>query len=122
MIGVDGVIDVSQRLGLDALGAVHNQQRAFNRAHGAGDLIGEVDVTRSVDQVEDILLPVQRLVVDPHGLGLDRDATLPLDVHAVEHLRLHIAQRNSLRLLDEAISEGGFAMVDVGDDGEIADV
>ena len=44
-----------------------------------------------------------------------------LDIHAVEHLRLHIAIGDGVRVLDQAISEGGFAVVDVGNDGEIAD-
>ena len=122
VVGINGVIDVGQRLRLDPLGAVHHQQRAFDRAHGAGDLIGEIDVAGGVDQVEHIVLAILGGVVDPHGVGLDGDAALALDVHAVEHLRLHVAIRDRVRLLDQPVSERGFAVVDVRDDGEIADV
>ena len=116
------MIDVGERLRLDALGAVDHQKRAFDRAHGAGDLVGEIDVTGGVDQVEHILLAIQGGVVDPDGLRLDRDAALALDVHAVEHLLFHVAQGHGVRLLDKTIGEGGFPVVDVRDDGEIADV
>ena len=122
VVRVDGMIDVGERLRLDALGAVDHQKRAFDRAHGAGDLVGEIDVTGGVDQVEHILLAIQGGVVDPDGLRLDRDAALALDVHAVEHLLFHVAQGHGVRLLDKTIGEGGFPVVDVRDDGEIADV
>jgi len=37
-------------------------------------------------------------------------------------LLFHIAQGDCVRLLDKTISECGFTMVDMRDDGEIADV
>ena len=39
-----------------------------------------------VDQVEDVVLAVVGVVVEAHGLRLDGDAALALDVHVVEHL------------------------------------
>jgi len=56
------------------------------------------------------------------GLGLDGDAALALDIHRVEDLFLHLAQVEATGHLDEAVGERGFAMVDVSDDGEIADI
>ena len=86
------------------------------------DFVGEVDVAGGVDEVEDIGLAVLRLVGQPDGLGLDGDAALALDIHRIEHLLLHLAQFEPAGGLDQAIGQGGFAMVDMGDDGEIADV
>src|SRR4051812_49731037 len=57
-----------------------------------------------------------------NGLRLDRDAALPLEVHRVEQLRAHVAARDGVRLLEDAIRERRLAMVDVRDDREIADV
>ena len=45
-------VDVGQRLGLDALGGVDDQQRALAGGEAAADLVGEVDVAGGVDQVE----------------------------------------------------------------------
>ncbi len=122
VVRVDGVVDVGERLRLDPLRGVHDQQRSFDGAHGAGDLVGEIDVAGGVDQVEDILLAVLGGVVDPHRLGLDRDAALAFDVHAVEHLLFHVAVGHGVGGLDQPVGERGFPVVDMGDDGEIADV
>ena len=53
-----GQVDVGERLRLDALRGVHDQQRALAGGERAGDLVGEVDMAGRVDQVELILLPV----------------------------------------------------------------
>ena len=75
-----------------------------------------------VHQVEDIGLAVLGLVFQPHGLGLDGDAALALDIHGIEHLLLHLAAGQPAGELDQPVGQGGFAMVDMGDDGEIADL
>ena len=56
------------------------------------------------------------------GLRLDRDAALALDVHRVEHLRFHLAVGQAAAALDQAIGQRALAVVDVGDDREVADV
>ena len=75
-----------------------------------------------VDQVEDIVLAVVRLVVQAHGLGLDGDAALALDIHIVEHLLGHLALGKAARRLDQTIGQRRFAVVDMGHDREIADM
>jgi hypothetical protein len=93
--GIQRLIDVGQSLRLNPLRGVNHQQRSLNRAHRAADLIAEVDMTGGVDQVQDIGLAVLGLVVDPDRVGLDRDAALPLDIHAVQQLGLHVAVGDS---------------------------
>src|SRR5690606_28259764 len=53
---------------------------------------------------------------------LDGDAALALQIHGVENLSLHLAVGQSAADLDKAVGQGRLAMVDVGDDGEIADM
>ncbi len=81
--GVDRVIDIGQRLRLDALAGVDHQQRALAGGERAVDLVGEVDVAGGVDQIEDVILAVARLVIQAHGLRLDGNAALALDVHRI---------------------------------------
>ena len=121
VVRVDGLIDIGQRLCLDALGRIDHQERAFDRLHRAGDLIGEIDVAGRVDQVEDIGLAILGGVFDADGVGLDGDAPLALDIHAVEELLLHIPGGHGAGELDQPVSQGGFAVVDMRHDGEIAD-
>ena len=120
--GVERVVDVGERLRLDALAGVDHQQRALAGGERARHLIGEVDVAGRVHQVEDVGLAVLGLVVEPHRLRLDGDAALALDIHRIEHLLDHVARRHRAGGLDQPVGERRLAVVDMGDDGEIADV
>src|ERR1700739_3855093 len=57
--------------------------------------------------------------MDATPLGRDGDTPLALEVHAVEHLLLHLAVRESPAKLDEPIGERRFAVIYVRDDGEV---
>jgi hypothetical protein len=74
-------------------------------------------MARRIHQVEDMALPVEA-----HGLRLDGDAALLLDVHIVEHLGAHLARGEAAGMLDQAIRQRRLAMVDMRDDREVADV
>ena len=74
-----------------------------------------------VDEVEDVLLARRRRVVQPDRVRLDRDAALALEIHRVEHLRLHLARLQRAGELEEAIGQRRLAVVDVRDDREVAD-
>jgi hypothetical protein len=57
-------------------------------------------------------------------LRVDRDALLLLEVHRVHDALLDAAwlARKTPPSLQELVDEGGLAVVDVGDDGDVADV
>ena len=122
MAGIECVIDVGQRLRLDALARVDHQQRALAGRERAVDLVGEVDMAGGVDQVEDVVLAIARLVFEAHGLRLDGDAPLALDIHRIEHLLLHLARLESASELNQPVGKRGLAVIDVRDNGEIADI
>ena len=81
----------------------------------------KVDVARRVDQVELIDEAIVRFVVELDGLRLDRDATLALEVHRVEHLILRLARGDRAARFEDPIGERGFAVIDVRDDREVTD-
>ena len=118
--GVHGQEEVAERLRLDPLRRVHHQDRALARGERARDLVGEVHVTRGVDQVELVVGPVPRRVGHPDRVELDGDPALALEVHGVEELLPHLALLHRAGRLDEAVGEGGLAVVDVRDDAEVA--
>ena len=89
-VAVQCQVEVGQRLRLDALGGVDQQHRALAGLQCAGHLVGEVDVARGVDQVQNVVGAVD-LPGKPDVLSLDGDAALALDVHPVQVLRPHIA-------------------------------
>src|SRR5438132_9698984 len=55
----------------------------------------------------------------PYGLQLDRDPALALEVHRVEDLVLHVALADRAGVLEQAVRQRRFAVVDVGDDAEV---
>ncbi len=117
---VERLVDVGERLRLHALARVDDEDRALAGGEAARYLVGEVDVARRVHQVELIGLAVLGLVIEAHGLRLDGDAALALDVHRIEHLLLHLARRGAAAQLDKPVRQRRFSVVDVGDDGEVA--
>ena len=70
-------IEVGDRLSLDPLGSIYDQESTFTGSDGAGDLIGEVHVSWGVDEVEDVGLSIQ-LIVHLDSVAFDRDTTLTL--------------------------------------------
>ena len=91
--------------------AVHHRQPAL-------DLASEVRVARRVDDV-DLHAPVA------HGrvLGQDRDALLALEVHGVEDALGHVlVLPEGAGLPEHRVDERRLPVVDVGDDGDVADV
>ena len=78
-------------------------------------------MSRRVDQVEHVLLSIRRRVVHPGGLKLDRDPPFALQFHVVEELLLHVPVGHRARVLQQTISQRRLAVVDVGNDAEVAD-
>ncbi len=52
-------------------------------------------------------------------MGFDGDPFFALEVHGVEVLGLRFTLGDGLAGFHEAIGQGRFAMIDVGDDGEV---
>jgi len=79
-------------------------------------------MARSVHEIERIDLPVLCLVLHADRMGFDRDAAFAFKIHGIQDLLLLVAVGNRIGLLQQTIRQGGFPMVDVGDDTEIADM
>ena len=75
-----------------------------------------------VYEVDLIGLAVPGLVFEAHRLRLDGDAALALQLHGIEDLLGHLAVFEATAYLDQSIGEGRFTVIDVGDDGEVADM
>ena len=106
------------RLRLRAVVGIDHQQHAVDHAHDALDLAAEIGVAGGVDDVDVVALVLERGV-----LGADGDAFFALQVHGVHHalIRLLVGAERA-RLTQQAIDEGGLAVIDVGDDGNVSDL
>ena len=100
-----------------ALGRVHQDQHPVHHAENPLDLAAEVRVARRVHDVDLDALPAHRGV-----LGQDGDPALALERVRVHHPLFHLlVGAEGPRLPQHLIHQGGLAVVDVGDDGEIPD-
>ena len=81
-------VEVRKRLGLYPLRGIYEKKCSFAGTYGAGDLIREVNMARSVYKIEFVEIPVLGCIRNGHGLALYGYATLALYVHVVQNLRL----------------------------------
>ena len=84
-IVLDGHIEVGNGLCLNALRGVYHEETTFAGCDGATHLISEVHVSRSVNEIEHVVLTIH-FVVHLDGVTFDRDTTFLFEVHVVEHL------------------------------------
>ena len=117
---VQGQIYIGQGLGLHALGGIHHQDSAVAGSEASGNFIIKVHVSGGINQIQDIFIAILRLVDGPDRLGLDGYAPLPLQIHVVQDLVLHLPAGEKSRHLDDTVRQRGFAVVDMGDDTEIS--
>ena len=114
-------IDICQCLRLHPLCRIHHQNGSVAGCKASGNLIIEIHVSWGIDQIEHILLTVVRLVDGADRLRFDRDTPLPLQIHVVENLGLHLAACQKPRHLNNAVSQRGLAMVDMCNNAKISD-
>ncbi len=121
MVVVDGEVGVGEGLRLDPLRCIDDEEGALACGKTATDFIREVDVAGRVDQVENVGASVSCPIGKADRLRLDGDAALALDIHRIEHLRTHLALAEGAANFDQTVGEGRFAVINMGDDGKVAD-
>ena len=77
---------------------------------------------RRIDQIENIGFAVARGIIEANCLRLDGDTAFTLDLHGIENLLAHLALCQAAAILDQAVGECGFAVIDMSDDGKIANM
>ena len=97
---------------------VDEQQHAVDHREAPLDLAAEVGVAGRVDDVD-----LHAAVPDRGVLGEDRDALLALEVVRVhDPLGDVLVGAEGAGLPEHGVDEGGLAVVDVGDDGDVAEI
>src|SRR5713101_5960748 len=121
----DGFETILQRLAqnetslrLRSIVRVDHEQNAIDHLHNSFDLTAKVGVTRGVDNVDAVTVPLKRRV-----LRANSDPLLALEIHRVHHPLLDFLIRpKSPRLTQELIHECGLAVIDVRNDGDVTDI
>ena len=113
----DGHVEVRDSLSLHALRRVHEEQAALTGRDAARNLVGEVHVSRRVDEVQAVGFAFVH-VFHLYGVALDGDAPFAFQVHIIEHLPLR--HLDGVGKFEQSVGQGTFAVVNVGDDAEVA--
>ena len=85
--------------------SVNNEYSSLTGCKGTGYLIIEVNVTGSVNEIEDIVLTVLRGIFKTHRTGFNCDSSFTLDVHVVKELILHVADSDSFGLFEDTVGK-----------------
>ncbi len=104
-------------------GGIDEQEDAVGHAQDAFDFAAEIGVAGGVDQVDLGGLAVGAGVIDGHVLGEDGDAALAFQGIGIQQgILLDLAVAEIAALAQQGVDQRRFAVIDVGDDGDIANV
>ncbi len=121
--GGEGLAQHEAGLRQRPFGGVDEQHDAVDHGQAALDLATEVGVAGGVDHVDDDLGAVGLTTVHGGVLREDRDALLALEVTGVHDAVDELgALREGARLPQHGVDQGGFPVVDVRDDGDVAEI
>ena len=118
---VDSHIEIRDGLSLNALRRIDDEQRALAGGNRARHLVREIHVPRRIDQIQRVFFPFIR-ILHLDSVALDGDASFAFQIHIVQHLVLHIAALDRLRVLQKAVGQRTLAVVDMGNDTKVSDI
>ena len=76
-------------------------------------------MSRRINKIEDILLPILGLINGTNGLGLDGNAPLSFQFHVIQYLGLHLPAGKKACLLYDSVCQRRFSMIDMRDNTKI---
>jgi hypothetical protein len=79
-------------------------------------------VTRSIDKIEIEDLTGSAYVGEHHSLAFDGNASLPFDLHVIKELVAKLPVINQAGVLNQTVGQGGFPVIDMGNNAEISNL
>ena len=79
-------------------------------------------MARGIDEVQGISFPVIGGIGQLDSGSLNGNATFPLQFHGIEDLIFHFPLADGIAFLQQTVCQRGLAVVNVGNNGKIADL
>jgi hypothetical protein len=79
-------------------------------------------VAGSIDKIEPEYLTGSARVREHHGLAFDGNASFPFDLHVIKELVTELPIGNHAGKLNQTVGQGGFTVIDMGNNAEISDL
>ncbi len=118
--GFEGLAQDETGLGLRAVGGVDDEEDAVDHVHDALDFAAEVGVAGGVHNVDVVFA-----VFEGGVFGADGDALFAFQVHGVHDALLGgdgLVGAKGARLFEQAIHQRRLAVIDVGDNSDVANM
>ena len=111
-----GLLEHETGLGHGPFVGIHDQQAAIHHAEHPLHLTTEIGVARGINNID-----TDAVVINCRILREDRDAALTLQVVGIHHAGGHgLTIAEDAGLAQQGIDQGGFAVVNVGNDRNVA--
>ena len=75
-----------------------------------------------INQVQKISLTIFRLILQSRRLSLNGNAAFFFNIHRIKHLGRHFALLQTAAILNKAVSQSRFAVVNMGNNGKVTDI
>ncbi len=118
---LNSLVQVAYSLSLNTLRSIHNKQSSLAGSDRTGYLIGKVNVSWGINQIQYILLTLVD-ILHLNSLAFDCNPTFPFQVHAIQGLFLEILFANGLGILQKTVGQCTLPMVDMGNNAKVADI
>ena len=105
---------VGDRLRLDPLARVHEEDRSLAGREAPRDLIRKINMSGCVDQMKRVVVTVLGPVPQRDRVSLDGNTPLTLKIHGIQKLLSEFSGSDSAGDFEEPVSEGRLPVVDVG--------
>ena len=118
--GFKGLAQHEAGLRLRTFGGIHHEQHAVDHVHDTFDFAAEIRVSGSIHNVDVVVLVFERGV-----LGADGDALFFFKVHRIHqafHLGFGLVGAERAGLFEQAVHQGGLAVINVRDNSDVADM
>src|ERR1035441_4996489 len=114
-------VKIRDSLGLNPLCSINYKQGTFAGGNGTGDLIREINMAWSINEIQDIMMPIQG-IIHLDSVALDGDAPFSFNIHVIKHLCLRIAGGNGLGKFQKSVSQGTLPMVNMCYNTKVTDI
>jgi hypothetical protein len=118
--GFEGFAEDETGLSLGTIRGINDKQHAVDHVHDTLDFAAEIGVAGSIDDIDVVIL-----IFEGGVFGADGNALFALKIHGIHDALFGgdgLVGAERAGLLEEAIDERGFPVVDVGDNGDISNV
>ena len=104
-------ITICQCLRFNSLRCIYNQNSPFTSCQATRHLIIKIHMSRCIYQIKNIFFSILRFIYNTNCLRLNCNASLSLQFHIIQYLRLHFSTCQQTGFFNNSVSQGRLSMI-----------